>query len=175
LANKSALVRSEAEIGRDFFLFEILGGQAKKRKPSSEAKKLAECTASGGLCEESKESKVNATIKTHQVCTVSAGGRMERRSAKPIEGKSPAARRRQPIRPKTCRCTTSGGLCKESKESKVNVTIKTHQVCTVSDGSRMERRSAKPIEGKSPPARQRRPSRQKTCRVHRIGRPLQGE
>jgi hypothetical protein len=66
---------------------------------------------------------------------------------------------------KLAECTASGGLCKESNE-KVNATIKYNQVCTVSDGGRMERRSAKPIKAAK---------KWKTPRVYRIGRPLGGE
>jgi hypothetical protein len=61
------------------------------------------------------------------------------------ERKSPPARRRLPSQPKLAECTVSGGLCEESKERKVNATIKIHQVCTVSGGGWMER-SAKPIK-----------------------------
>jgi hypothetical protein len=88
LANGRALARAGTEIARELFYSEIPGGQVKKGKPSSEAKKLAECTASGGLCEESKDSKVNATIKSHQLCTVSDGGRMERREKPSSEAKT---------------------------------------------------------------------------------------
>jgi hypothetical protein len=107
--------------------------------------------------------KVIKTDVIHQVGTVSDGGRMERRIESPIKGEKPFCEAKTTCRVHRIRAASASRGMKRSTRPTRPIRC---EPCQKAAGWRGGLKT--PSKGKSPPARQRRPSLPTACRVHRI-------